>query len=153
VYLVGNPREMGRCLRQAAEMGLNLQFLSTSAFREDELLSIAGSAAEGVLFTDASYDTDTDYPAGQAFLHAFRAKYGRDPGMLAATGYDALRVVVTAILETDGTTDAIVQYLRNLEAFPGAAGPLTFDERGDVSRPVRISVVSEGRFVTKERLY
>jgi branched-chain amino acid transport system substrate-binding protein len=152
IYLVGNPREMGRCLKQASELGIKTQFFSTSAFVNSEVLNIAGSAANGVILTDASFDPKSPYAETQKFIKDFQEKYHQQPGMLAVTGYDALRVVVYAFDRTDGTSDRIVEFIRNLRAFPGAGGPISFDAQGDVQRPVRISTVVNGQFVTKEYL-
>jgi branched-chain amino acid transport system substrate-binding protein len=151
IYLVGNPREMARCLKQASELGVKAHFLSTSAFVDNEVLRIAGSAATGVLFTDASFDPNSPYPETQRFISDFKAKYHKDPGMLAVTGYDSLQVLVYA-LDQGGDAEKEVAAIRSLHAFPGAAGPINFDANGDVSRPVRISTVAGGQFVTKEYL-
>lgn len=152
VYLVGNPREMARCLKQARELGLKTQFLSVSGLVDPEVVNIAGAAAEGVILTDASFDPASQNPETQKFLSRFMQKYGKDPGMLAVTGYDALRVLIHAFDETGGDPTAMAASLRGLKGFPGAAGTISFDDKGDVSRPVRISTVKDGKFVTKEYL-
>lgn len=151
-YLVGNPREMARCLKQARELGLKNQFLSVSGLVDPEVINIAGTAAEGVILTDASFDPASQNPETQKFISRYKQKYGKDPGMLAVTGYDALRVFVHAFDETGGDPTAMVASLRGLKGFPGAAGAISFDDKGDVSRPVRISTIKDGKFVTKEYL-
>lgn len=152
VYLIGNPREMARCLKQARELGLKTQFLSVSGLVDPEVVNIAGAAAEGVILTDASFDPTSQNPETQRFLFRFKQKYGKDPGMLAVTGYDALRVLIHALDETGGEPTAMAASLRGLKEFPGAAGTISFDDKGDVSRPVRISTVKDRKFVTKEYL-
>jgi len=152
IYLVGNPREMGRCLKQASELSVGLPFLGTSAMKDEEVPKIAGPAADGVLFTDASFDPTSQNPETQRFLSAFKEKYGKEPGMLAVTGYDALRALVHAIDEAGADGQAVAKYLHDMREFPGAAGAIRFDENGDVSRGVRISTIKDGRFIVKERL-
>lgn len=152
IYLVGNPREIARCIKQARELSIKLPVLGTSAVRDPEVLKIAGEAATGVLFTDASFDSASENAETQRFIKAFKQKYNKEPGMLAVTGYDALRVLVQAFdaVGTDG--EAVAKYLRGLKEFAGAAGTIRFDENGDVHRPVRISTITGGAFVTKERI-
>lgn len=150
IYLVGNPREMARCLKQAKDMGIKTAFFSTSAFRDPEVLKIAGTAADGVVFTDASFDPNSPYPETREFIRRFHSKYGRDPGMLAVTGYDSFRVMTQALDQANNDNEAAAGIIRNMRSFPGAAGPISFNSDGDVSRPVRISTVADGQFVTKE---
>lgn len=152
LYLIGNPREMARCLKQARELSIRLPVLSTSAIKDPEVLKIAGRAADAVLFTDASFDSAGSNPETQRFVSAFKQKYNKEPGMLSVTGYDALRVLVQAFDAVGTEGEAVAKYLRELRDFPGAAGPIRFDERGDVSRPVRISEIRAGTFVVKEQL-
>jgi len=150
VYLAGNPREMARCLKQARELGLKMQFLSISGLVEPEVIRIAGKAAEGVLLTDASFDPSSPNAETQRFISLFRQRYRKEPGMLAATGYDAMRVLIAAFDKVRSGGDLLAEEIRKIRDFPGAAGPISFDERGDVSRPVRITTVRDGQFVTKE---
>lgn len=148
LYLVGNPREMARIVVQMEELNFDPQVLSTSAFVNEEIIRIAGDAAEGVLLTDASFNPESEDPNTQQFVEAFVEKYDKDPGMLSITGYDAVMVLADVLNELETfDSDSMVVKLRNT-TFQGAAGTINFDEMGDISRPIRISIVRNGSFET-----
>jgi branched-chain amino acid transport system substrate-binding protein len=147
VYLIGNPREMANCVKEAKESGRQWQFLSVSGFREPEVIWIAGAAAEGVILTDVSFDPKSKDADTKKFIEGFWAKYHREPQMLAATGYDALRVLVRALDDAQGDRRRVPEKLRALHNFPGATGPISFDEKGDVRKPVRLTEVRNRQFV------
>ncbi len=145
VYLVGNPKGMARALVQAKELGLNTQFLSTSAIIEPEVMKIAGNAVEGVLYTDASIDTSDENIMIKEFMTDFKNRYNQDPGMLAFTGYDSMMVVASAIENKGEDSESIKSYLDDLENFSSLGGNISFDQ-GSVIRPVRIGIIRNGKF-------
>ena len=153
VYLIGDPKEIGRCVQHARHLGLHWRFLSVSSFTEPEVLSIAGTDADGVISTDTRFDPDSPYPATRRFVELFKLQHsGRVPGALAATGFDALTVLVTALDEAKGEMSRVPDLLKAIHGldgrdFEGAAGPIRFDENGDVRRPVRLTEVRNGVLV------
>lgn len=66
-------------------------------------------------------------------------------------GYDAYLLALDAI-ERAGSTDpqAIRNALAATKDFPGATGPISFDDKGDATKPVVIDALHNGevQFVT-----
>jgi branched-chain amino acid transport system substrate-binding protein len=85
------------------------------AFSFDEtILKPAGKAAEGV-FNSSQWNADIRNSANIAFVADFVAEYGRYPSLYASQGYDAARLIGSALAATGGDmskTDAFRDALR-----------------------------------------
>lgn len=148
IYLAGNPREMGRAIKQARELGIRIRFLSISTLNDPEVFAITGSEAlENIIISDASFDPQSDDPAAQKFMTDFRKMFNREPGILANTAYDALMVIAYAIDKVGANPDSIAEYLHSMQDYAGVSGNISFSEGGDVNRPIRISNAKQGSFV------
>lgn len=154
IYLAGDPPEMARCITQARQLGITTKFLSISTLNDKQVFAVVKSSdIEGTVITDASFDPNSDRPEARAFVSAFRAKFNRDPGILANTAYDALMVLAHAMTEVGTDPDVIADYLHSMKTYPGVAGPINFTQGGDVNRPIRISVAENGKFVVVAQDY
>jgi branched-chain amino acid transport system substrate-binding protein len=147
-FLAGTPRDMAHVLKQLREGGVGTPVFSVSGVREQEVLQIAGEAAEGLRFVDSSFDPASSRPKTRAFVETFRKRFAKEPGVLAASGYDSVLVLAEAI-RTSGSTDgdSLRKAILALKDFPGVVGPISFTDDGNVHRPVRISAVRGGAFV------
>ena len=89
-------------------------------------------------------------PSGEhvvRFRIAFREKHGSEPGITADVGYDAVKMIAQAIEKAKGTSgDAIRRGLKMLENYPGVSGTMTFDENGDVHKPMEMMRVRNQEF-------
>jgi len=145
LYLVGYPKEIPIALRQARELGLNVSLLGTVAMQDPQLLESAGYAAEGLMFP---YPQDPTGEQVDHFKQAFQKQYGKEPGITADVGYDAIKMIVIAIELSGGTTGEDIRIgLNMLKDYPGVSGTMTFDENGDVHKPMGIKIVEGGMFV------
>ncbi|HEX2016600.1 MAG TPA: branched-chain amino acid ABC transporter substrate-binding protein [Solirubrobacteraceae bacterium] len=71
-------------------------FVGYSAFSPESLPRLASAGNEVFLVTPA-LPVDRYGPAGRAFVSAFRSRFGTDPGPWAAYGYEAMKVVLSAL--------------------------------------------------------
>ena len=144
LYLVGYPKEIPIAIKQGLELGLNVQLLGTVAMFDPQLIESAGEAAEGLIFP---YPRDPSGEHVDRFLQAFREKHGNEPGITADVGYDAVKMIAEAIKLSGGTTgDDIRRGLNMLRDYPGVSGVMTFDEHGDVHKPMGMKMVTGGQF-------
>ncbi|MCB1858734.1 MAG: ABC transporter substrate-binding protein [Gammaproteobacteria bacterium] len=98
------PGGMGiNFLKQYSQAGLAQQIpVFGPAFSFDErLLKAVGPAALGVR-NGSQWSHDLDNPANRAFVAAFRQAYGRTPTLYASQGYDAARLIGSALRAVDG---------------------------------------------------
>jgi branched-chain amino acid transport system substrate-binding protein len=151
VYLVSYVDLMGDILRQLREAGSDALAMGSGSVI-DQLSADAGDAAQQFVYAQPTFDPDSEEPAVKAFVEAFRAKYRRDPDIFAAHGYDAMKILHQAMLDTGfAFPDEIRRGLNNLSDYVGAAGRTQFDERGDVVRYPTVFVIENGEPVTFEQ--
>jgi len=147
VYLPGMYAEIAVILRQEKELGYHPINISCVGFDNVEVLKLAGDAAEGVFFARPAYDAESNDPLTKGFVNAFRTKYGTDPGVYAAHAYDAARIILSVIRAGNTTPQNIKKALYEVKAFPGVTGSTTFDEHGDVAKPIQFMKVQNGEFL------
>jgi branched-chain amino acid transport system substrate-binding protein len=150
LYLAGYYQEMANVLNQAKAMGIKLPIRSCVTFEDPELLKIAGQNAEGVVYSSPYYDLTDTSKVFTVFLSRFTHRFGRDPGIFAAHGYDALNLIAQAIKQRGDDGEGIRDALYNTRDYPGVSGVTTFDSNGDVSKPIAIKVVVNGEFKIKK---
>jgi branched-chain amino acid transport system substrate-binding protein len=114
----------------------DLYLFTCSAFVWDDVIKALGKeAVENIIFTGYEWDPHENKPEIQAFSEKFRTDYHYEPSYFAATGYDALYILVNAI---DGINhsiaDEVQDQMNQLEYKSPILGPTDFSKRGDVTR-------------------
>jgi branched-chain amino acid transport system substrate-binding protein len=100
---------------------------------QSELISTSGVALEGVWGTTVVVPVD-QLPAAELFSANYEAAYGQLPGLFAATGYEAMKVIIQAIGRTRAVTrQNVLTEIRDQGEFSGVMGRWHFDEAGDIS--------------------
>ena len=105
------PGGMGiNFIKQYAQAGLNQTIpVFGPAFSFDErLLGAVGEAAVGVK-NGSQWTHDLDNPANKKFVDDFRATYGRTPTLYASQGYDAARLIGSALKSVAGDVSQLDQ--------------------------------------------
>ena len=91
------------------------------------LLQAVKDAALGVK-NGSQWTHDLDNPANRQFVDAYRKAYGRTPTLYASQGYDAARLLGSALKQVDGDvskTDALRQAIRKAD-FASVRGKFSF---------------------------
>jgi branched-chain amino acid transport system substrate-binding protein len=142
VYLPGYYTEIDLILRQARDLGFDVPFFGGDGWDGVEL----DSHTEGCCFTN-HYSPEDSRPSVQAFIAAYKAKYGGSvPDAFGITGYDAARVMFDAIKRAGSTNrDAIRDAIAQTKDFPGAGGNITIDENHNAKKPIVILEISGGK--------
>jgi branched-chain amino acid transport system substrate-binding protein len=154
VYFTGYHPQGGLLLKQSKDLGAEFQWVLGNANNNPEMIEISGKeAAAGAYVTTEPLPKDIPYPEAQAFVEAYKDKYGEDlTSIWWLMVADCFNVIAAAIEATGGTdTDAMAEYLHiELKDYPGVTGPiLGYDEKGDRLGMVHVAyVISEdGEFV------
>jgi branched-chain amino acid transport system substrate-binding protein len=118
-----------------------------------QLYAIGGTALNGSYFTNhySPYDTD---PKVQKFVNDYKARYNSLPDALAATAYDAAKIMFDAIKRAPSLDGAAIRdSLAATKEFPGVTGTVTFNENRDAVKPiVMIEIKDGGTYAVKERV-
>lgn len=148
VYLAGYFKDAGAILRQAKELGLKVQFLGSTTDEDPQLIAIAGDAANGLVYPySTGYDPNSANLKVVEFNTAFRKKFGRAPGVATALGYDSAELLIAAVEQKGPSNLAIRDFLSATKNYQGITGTMTFDEAGDVHKPILLKTVKDGKFV------
>lgn len=115
----------------------------------DNLLSIAGEAAEGI-YAPVSFFAGNPDPAVQEYVKAYTDAYGTAPSALTTQAYDSVGILLEAI-ERAGVLDreAVKEAMYETD-YQGMSGYTTFDEIGDAQKVFTKIVVKDGAFVVAE---
>jgi branched-chain amino acid transport system substrate-binding protein len=128
------------------ELGVAIPILSVQAFDDPAIIASVGDAADGVVFS-VPKPPDQSNPVVANFRKKYVDTYGKEPGVTSDTGYDAIRILASAIESGGNSGPEIRAALLRLRDFPGAAGPTTFDAHGDVDREFEFRKIIRGKAV------
>jgi len=147
VLLLTGYAEMGRILKQARELGIEIQVVSTSNFEMPEILEIAGNAAENIYYTYQGFDIESEEEVVKKFTNSYRAKYNKNPDIFAALTYDAMKILAKAIERGGTDVENVKKELYGIKNFIGVTGKTSFDKNGDVIKPIGIKKVEDSKFI------
>ncbi|RFS82384.1 branched-chain amino acid ABC transporter substrate-binding protein [Actinomadura spongiicola] len=152
LYFTGYFAEAGLLMKQRKQLGLTFTLMGGDATTDSTVLKTAGPAADGYIATTAPLAKDL--PAAAAFVSAYKAANKADPGPFSVYEYDAVKVVAKAVDDAGSTKGAdITEALHKIKDFPGITGPITFDDKGDRTDPLYITVrVRNGAFTAHKKL-
>lgn len=146
IYLMGY-NEIGQLIKQARELGLKLPFISTIMFEISDVVATAGDAAEGTVYSFPSYDPQKGGNLVYSFAKKYEQKYGELPDPEAAFSYDAMKILALAISEAGTDPIKIKNELYNIQNYKGVTGKTSFDENGDVTKPIGFKILLDGEYV------
>lgn len=125
------PGGMGiNFVKQYAQMGLKdeIPFYAPAFTVDHTLLPAQGEAALGIIHA-SFWSPDLPTPVNERFVADFQKTYGRIPSLFAAQGYDAARLIDSALLAVGGNLrdkDKLRAALRQAN-FASVRGPFKFN--------------------------
>ncbi|NIQ12675.1 MAG: penicillin-binding protein activator, partial [Gammaproteobacteria bacterium] len=130
---------------QVAFYGLeNIQLLGTNGWNDEELPRLARQFVEGAVFTD-SFFLRSSYPFIQDFVAKFFNKYGEEPTILEAQGYDVAGILLTLLNDSRvNSREELRRALAQLQNFPGVTGATRFDLIGEADKVLYLLQVQNG---------
>ncbi len=146
IFIPGYLEDLAILLKQAKELGLNKTFLTISTVYDNKLFEIAGNAAEGLIFSAPVYNSSGDNLETKYFVKIFSEEYGETPDILAAYGYDVVKISYNALSKSHSNLDEIINNLMSIKDYPGVTGKTSFDKNGDVIKELRILKVKDNSF-------
>jgi branched-chain amino acid transport system substrate-binding protein len=130
LYFGGYHPEAGLLLKQMGEQGLNAMMVSGDSQNNVELWTIAGKAAENIVFTFAP--EPRNIPDAKAVVEKLKAG-GFDPEGYTLYAYAAVQMYAQAATATGGFDNKkIAEYLRAGNELKTVLGNLKLDAKGDL---------------------
>lgn len=154
IFIPAYYTEVGLIARQARELGIKAVLLGGDGWDSPKLFEIGQNAVQGAYFS-THYASESPNPATQKFIADFKAKFNSVPDGLAASGYDAARILIAAMERVvDGgaplTPAAIRDELAKTKDFDGATGKITINAERNADKDAFIVQVhgKDLKFVT-----
>ena len=144
IYFGGYHPEAALIVKQSREQGLNAQLLSGDSLNTQEFATLAGAAADGVMFTNAA--EARNLPSAKDVVDEFR-KGGFEPEGYTLSTYAAIQVWAQAVAKA-GSTDAkkVADTLRS-QSWDTVIGKLGFDAKGDLTSSTYVwYVFKDGKY-------
>lgn len=116
----------GNILKQMRGMGMKQPVFGAYRVYGDEMLRIAGPAAEGLEFV-FPYDPTRDDPLWIDFNARFSRRFEKPPEVFASLGYDGMRILLDAICRAGLNRARIRDAFYSLERHRGVTGEMIFD--------------------------
>ena len=146
IVLWGEAPEAGQILQQMRAAGMTQPVFGGDRLVTEELLQIAGPAAEGLVAT-YTYDPNRQDPRLETFRKNFRQRFGEEPDHFAVHAYDGMNMLIEAVQKAGLNRGRIRDALTEYTSYDGIAGRAILDATHNNIAPPTLAVVREGRFV------
>ena len=134
VFYGGMDAQAGPMLRQMQQLGIKTKYFGGDGICSTELPKLAGGtlADNMVVCAEAGGIEGAQQAGMDDFLKRYKAKFGVDVQVYAPYVYDAVNVLVAAMVKA-GSSDPKV-YLPALQQtnYKGVTGNIAYDEKGDL---------------------
>ena len=141
VFMAGTEATGIPFVRQARAAGLAADLLGS-----DGWVPVARDAAAAGIHLGVPFVASDPRPAAQAFVAAFKQRWGMEPDNNAALAYDAVLLVAEAVKAVGRDRARIRAWLAAGNRFEGATGTIRLGPTGDpVDKGIRMTKVVNGR--------
>lgn len=144
LLVIGNAVDTARLAQQTRKVDKNIPLIAAEWAGSDQLITLGGSAVEGLLIMQNFNQEDTS-PTYLRFANLYRQRFGVDPVYGSVLAYDAATVALTALSKRPkgmGTKEALLTG----GPYAGLQQQVVFDANGDTQRGAYLMVVRNGRF-------
>ena len=135
VFFGGMDAVAGPMMRQMKQLGIEAKFMGGDGICTGELPKLAaGAMADGqVVCAEAGGVEGAGKKSMDDFYAAFKKKFNADVQLYAPYVYDAVNVMVAAMVKAGSADPAkYLPVLAKTEGYKGVTGTISFDNKGDV---------------------
>lgn len=156
IVLWTNVAPAAMILQQMQELGMKQRVFGSHRTIGDELVQLAGPAAEGfeAVFP---YDPNRADPAWQDFIARYQARFHEKPDHFAALAYDQMKILLAAICRAGLNKGRIRDALTATETYKGVTGDMVFDPNCKNIAPLFLAHIHSGmieyRRITLDKPY
>jgi branched-chain amino acid transport system substrate-binding protein len=143
-------------IKEAVKQGLKKPFIGGVAIQTPKFLELAGKDANGTV-TSASFWVENPMPKSQAFVQAFKKRYGgKAPNPFAANMHEnvyMMKQLIEAMSVTNKSGDLasdrekVQEGLAALKSFHGVTGTFSMLETGTVDKSGYVLMAMDGEWV------
>ncbi len=119
--------------------------IGTSLWQSSELIELTEEYVQGAIFSSGFFEKSGN-PGVNAFINAYKINFDLTPGVLAATGYDTIRILKSVMADQNiQTSEGFREALLNYPDFEGVTGWTSFNPQGEVEKEPLLLTVSGKR--------
>lgn len=148
LFIPDHADRIGLIAPQLAFYGIeHLPLLGINGWNSPDLIRLAGRSVEGAVFVDGFF-RHSPSPSVQEFVDRYLEKYGEEPSILEAQGYDAAGMLLS-LLARPGvrTREDLRLALSRVRNYPGVTGATSFTPQGDAEKVLFLLQVQNGNIV------
>jgi ABC-type branched-subunit amino acid transport system substrate-binding protein len=121
---------------------VDVRLMGTSLWQSPKLIELAGDYVQDALFPSGFF-VDSVGPQMEGFVATYKHYFDGEPGVLAATGYDTVRMVGRVLdLEACRSRRDFRRILRSYLVHEGVTGLIAFGSNGEVIKKPTLLTVS-----------
>jgi len=134
VFFGGYAPQAGLLIQQMKQVGLQARLMGGDAICQADLPQRAGDAwVDSRVVCALPGGAEFNTPAMARFRDDYKRRFGEDPIRYSPYAYDAVRVMVDAMVRAGSPDPAkVLPALATTRDFMGVTGAISFDERGDI---------------------
>jgi len=148
VLVISNAMDAALIYQQVKKISPHVALVASEWAATERFIELAGSAAEGAVVSQFINRNDSS-PRYKAFVAAYKARFGLEPGFAGLAGYDAAQVAIEALIQRK-SGESLKQAIIRIASFQGAQQQILINRFGDASRASYITEVRNGSFHTLE---
>lgn len=126
--------ESARFIARARQLGLTVPILGPEYLYSQQVEDLVGAAAMRDVVAVSVFDSEKETSEGKLLSQPFFQATGHKPGLMAAMGFDAVKVLAYAVRKTGNLDPAAIadtlRIIRYDAPHIGASGPVVFDSKG-----------------------
>lgn len=158
LYVNASYSDCAQILMQAKALNMDCQFVCPGMALTEEFLNVVGTTIDGTVvlssvpaFLPSVLEASELDPTVQAFVDSYTAAYNEIPDGFAASGFDAVNIVLNACEKVGTETPALREEIATLRDFPGVSGyDMYFNENKEMVKGIYMFQIENGQFVIAE---
>jgi branched-chain amino acid transport system substrate-binding protein len=111
---------------------------------DDESLRRKPEAVSLPAYFTVAFWPDLDRPQTAQFSRRYRDKFASSPDALAANSYDAARILMEAVVKSDGTREGLRQAIAEYGDHEGATGTIKMGPSRDAGKTALVLKIEGG---------
>jgi len=133
--------------------GTEIAIFGERGLQHQGTLDVAGKNADGLLYSYPGKSTEIT-PTQQKFGENYKTKYSKEPHLVVAQSYDALKILAMALnacIEEQFSSDCLSNYVQQMKDYDGARGRITYEGTfWNMKIPFHMKMIKNGTFVQME---
>ena len=144
ILIVGNSVDSANIIQYLRINNIKTKILISGWSKTRDFIENGGTSVEGVIVS-TGYDEQSKDKKFKDFINRFKNKYGKEPSVFAAQGYELGRILIQN-LRVSSDISTLKQRILEIKKFDGLQGDIIFDKFGDVYREYFIMEVKNAEF-------